>query len=104
MSPDDGGKGAGLFRRLSSAPEASLSFTLNGRPVKARAGDTVLTAILTQAGGVRDFEFGDQSRAGFCLIGACQDCWVKQSGGGSLRACTTLLVEGMSFDIGAAGR
>jgi aerobic-type carbon monoxide dehydrogenase small subunit (CoxS/CutS family) len=34
-------------------------------------------------------------RAGFCLMGACQDCWVWLADGSRLRACTTLLAEGM---------
>ena len=40
--------------------------------------------------------FGDGTRAGFCLMGACQDCWVWDDAGQRLRACSTTVVEGMS--------
>jgi NADH dehydrogenase/NADH:ubiquinone oxidoreductase subunit G len=65
------------------------------------AGDTVLTALLTAGRRVRDSEFGDGPRAGFCVIGVCQDCWVTLAGGQRLRACTTPVREGMAIDTGA---
>ena len=34
-------------------------------------------------------------RAGFCLMGACQDCWVWLADGPRVRACTTPVAEGM---------
>jgi hypothetical protein len=45
---------------------------------------------------VRDSEFGDGPRAGFCLMGACQDCWVWTPDGDRLRACSTVAEAGMS--------
>ncbi len=44
---------------------------------------------------VRDSEFGDGPRAGFCLMGACQDCWVWTPAGERLRACSTPAEAGM---------
>lgn len=64
------------------------------------AGDTVLTALLTAGRRLRDSEFGDGPRAGFCLMGACQDCWVTLADGQRLRACTTPVSEGMAIDTG----
>ncbi|WP_336603739.1 2Fe-2S iron-sulfur cluster-binding protein [Bordetella sp. 02P26C-1] len=55
------------------------------------AGDSVLTAILTRQSRVRNTEFSHEPRAGFCMIGACQDCWVWYEDGSRLRACTTRL-------------
>ena len=51
---------------------------------------------------LRDSEFGDGARAGFCLMGACQDCWVWMADGGRLRACTTPVVDGLSITATAA--
>jgi NADH dehydrogenase/NADH:ubiquinone oxidoreductase subunit G len=34
-------------------------------------------------------------RSGFCLMGACQDCWVWTEDGERLRACTTVVREGL---------
>jgi NADH dehydrogenase/NADH:ubiquinone oxidoreductase subunit G len=33
--------------------------------------------------------------AGFCLMGACQDCWIWDDDGRRLRACTTYAEQGM---------
>ncbi|NUX55571.1 hypothetical protein FSB65_19370 [Paraburkholderia sp. JPY418] len=49
---------------------------LDGDAVEAAEGDTLLVALLTARDALRDSEFGDGRRAGFCLMGACQDCWV----------------------------
>ena len=84
-----------ILRRLDGAPRPSLAFELDGQACSAQAGDTVLTAILTQAQRLRESEFSTLPRAGFCLIGACQDCWVQQVDGPQLRACTTRLEPGM---------
>ena len=81
--------------RLSEADRAPVFFTLDGIPMRALEGDTVLTAILTQRHALRASEFSGEPRAGFCLIGACQDCWVRTEDGGRLRACSTLIEAGM---------
>ena len=83
------------LQRLAEADRATVSFLLDGAPAAALEGDTLLTAILTQDGYLRASEFGDGLRAGFCLMGACQDCWVDVEGGGRVRACTTTIEDGM---------
>lgn len=83
------------FVRLAETHRAPLQFTLDGRDASALAGDTLLTAILLHARRVRDSEFGGGPRAGFCLMGACQDCWVRLSDGTRVRACSTLVEAGM---------
>ena len=74
-----------------------IAFTLDGQPATALAGDTVLTAVLTQTSRLRRSEFSGAPRAGFCLMGACQDCWVWTADGGRLRACTTVVEDGMEL-------
>jgi predicted molibdopterin-dependent oxidoreductase YjgC len=44
---------------------------------------------------VRHSEFSGKPRAGFCLIGACQDCWVRGEDGKRMRACSTRVEAGM---------
>ncbi|HUG23599.1 (2Fe-2S)-binding protein [Piscinibacter sp.] len=70
--------------------------SIDGRPMQALAGDTLLVALLTHGPRVRDSEFGDGARAGFCLMGACQDCWVWTESGERLRACSTPVREGLA--------
>jgi predicted molibdopterin-dependent oxidoreductase YjgC len=86
---------SGLLHRLPLAPRVEVEFVLDGRPCVAQRGDTVLTAILTQVAQLRVSEAGGAPRAGFCLMGACQDCWVLTDDGQRLRACTTLVDDGM---------
>ncbi len=83
------------LRRLAERDRAPVAFVLDGRPAVALVGDTVLTAVLTHMGQLRHNEFSGLPRAGFCLMGACQDCWVLLEDGARVRACTTFVTEGM---------
>ena len=83
------------FQRLAETDRPRIRLIIDSRSCEALAGDTVLTALLTNGRRVRSSEFGDGPRAGFCLMGACQDCWVALADGTRLRACTSFAVEGM---------
>jgi predicted molibdopterin-dependent oxidoreductase YjgC len=72
-----------------------LRILLDGAEVTACDGDSVLVAVLTARGALRRHEFSNQERAGFCLMGACQDCWVWLADGQRVRACTTSVTDGM---------
>jgi predicted molibdopterin-dependent oxidoreductase YjgC len=87
----------GQFRRIAERERRRIAFTLDGVETEALEGDSVLTAILTNRGHLRIAEFSETPRAGFCLMGACQDCWVATADGTALRACTTALTEGMAI-------
>lgn len=87
----------GRFRRLAETGRADVHFTVDGRPVSALAGDTLMVAMLTAGPALRDSEFGDGRRAGFCLMAACQDCWVWTAAGERLRACSTEARDGLSI-------
>jgi len=83
------------FVRLGEANRKPVRITIDGRPADALEGDTLMVAVLNNACQLRESEFGDGKRAGFCLMGACQDCWVWTADGERLRACTTMVGEGM---------
>ncbi|MCK6454767.1 MAG: (2Fe-2S)-binding protein [Alphaproteobacteria bacterium] len=85
----------GQFRRVAERTRAAVNLEVDGRAVAALEGDTLLTALLTNGARLRESEFGDGARAGFCLMGACQDCWVWTADGERLRACTTPVASGM---------
>ncbi len=85
----------GRLVRLAETARAPISFTFDGEALTGLEGDTVLTAILLSRHALRQAEFGPEARAGFCLMGACQDCWIWQEEGPRLRACSTPLREGM---------
>jgi len=83
------------FVRLAETGRPSIALRIDGCPATALAGDTLLVALLSNGRRVRDSEFGDGPRAGFCLMGACQDCWVQLEDGPRVRACSTPLADGM---------
>ena len=87
----------GRFVRLGETARAKVSIVIDGQSVEALEGDTLLTAMLCSVRHVRQSEFGVEKRAGFCLMGACQDCWVWTDEGERLRACTTVVEAGMSL-------
>jgi predicted molibdopterin-dependent oxidoreductase YjgC len=81
--------------RLAETGRDRVAFTLDGTACEGLLGDTVLTAMLVSGALLRHSEFSGEARAGFCLMGACQDCWVDTDTGQRLRACSTALVPGM---------
>jgi len=83
------------FVRLAETNRQRVRIVIDGHAADALAGDTLMVAILNNARELRESEFGDGKRAGFCLMGACQDCWVWTADGARLRACTTVVEEGM---------
>jgi len=85
------------FVRLAETDRKPVSFTIDGQPATALQGDTLLVAMLGAARSLRSSEFGDGRRAGFCLMGACQDCWVWTAQGERLRACSSEVKEGMAL-------
>jgi len=90
----------GRFVRLAETDRREMTIVVDGKPVQALEGDTLLVAILSAIGHLRTSEFGDGRRAGFCLMGACQDCWVWTATGDRLRACSTSVVDGMAISTG----
>ncbi|MDB5930540.1 MAG: hypothetical protein JWR60_2247 [Polaromonas sp.] len=96
-------KSTALLQRVAEQTgRAGVGFVLDGQALHALAGDTVLTAVLTNGAQLRQSEFSGEPRAGFCMMGACQDCWVRTEQGLRLRACATFIEEGMRLVTGAA--
>jgi predicted molibdopterin-dependent oxidoreductase YjgC len=77
-------------------PDATaVRILIDDEAVTAYAGESVLVAVLAARDALQQHEFSDEMRAGFCLMGACQDCWVWLADGSRLRACTTVVADGM---------
>ncbi|RJG22372.1 (2Fe-2S)-binding protein [Massilia cavernae] len=87
----------GRFVRIDEMHRPDISISVDGARFLARADDTVLVAVLTNATELRESEFGDGRRAGFCLMGACQDCWMWTRKGERIRACTTAVSAGLDL-------
>lgn len=96
----DPGGATGLLDRVGEQGRAAVTIVVDGLAIEAREGDTLLTAILTSGARLRESEHGDGPRAGFCLMGACQDCWVRTEDGRRMRACGTPVAAGMRIVTG----
>ena len=89
-----------LLQRVAIGPRQSVPFELDGVACSGFEGDTVLTAVLAQGGVLRHTDLSGAPRAGFCAMGACQDCWMDSADGPRLRACSTPLRAGMRLLTG----
>lgn len=86
---------AARFVRLAETSRPAIAFEADGLALTALEGDTLLVALLANGRTLRHSEFGGEARAGFCLMAACQDCWVWTVEGERLRACSTSVAAGM---------
>lgn len=85
------------FVRLAETDRPAVVLTVDGEEVVALEGDSLLVAILASRGRLRRSEFGGGARAGFCMMAACQDCWVWTADGRRLRACDTPVAKGLAI-------
>jgi len=91
----------GRLVRAIAPDTPAVRILIDGEEVTAHAGESVLVAVLTASDALRRHEFGDEMRAGFCLMGVCQDCWVWLADHSRVRACTTTVADGMHVLTGA---
>lgn len=87
-----------MFKRLADAGTA-VALTVDGKPVRARSGDTVAAALLSA--GIehcRTTPVTGAPRAPYCLMGVCFDCLVTIDGVGSRQACLVPVHEGMKVE------
>jgi hypothetical protein len=94
------------LQRIADQDRRLIEIIVDGWAMSAMEGDTVLVAILAQRKYLREATDvpqgealgktqGETLGAGFCLMGACQDCWIWHEDGRRLRACTTYAEPGM---------
>lgn len=84
------------FVRIKEKERRTVKISIDGETVETLDGDFLLTALLLHRGHARISEFSSSPRAGFCMMGACQDCWAWTPGGDRVRACTAQVTDGMS--------
>ena len=95
------GSMSGRLVRAVAPGGPPVRILVDGMEVTAYAGESVLVAVLAARNALRQHEFSDEVRAGFCLMGACQDCWIWLADGRRIRACTTDVAEGMRVSTSA---
>ena len=79
-----------------SEPSDTLTFEFNGKPVKARAGDTVASALYRSGQRIftRSFKY-HRPRGLLCLSGKCPNCLMNVDGTPNVRTCMTPVRAGM---------
>ena len=89
-----------MFKRLAEAGAgASVAITVDGKSIRARAGDTVAAALLANdIDRCRTTPVTGAPRAPYCLMGVCFDCLVTIDGVGSRQACLVPVHEGMAVE------
>ncbi len=86
------------FHRINAGSDrAVIALSIDGRAVTGLDGDTLLSVLIMHRGALRRAEAGGDLRAGFCGMGACQDCWITLVDGRRVRACSTLAEAGMAI-------
>lgn len=76
----------------------AVAVTVDGRPVRAYAGETVATVLIAEGGVATRTTLGGAARGVFCGMGVCFDCLVVIDGRPNVRACMTYAREGMAVD------
>ncbi|MCF8482217.1 MAG: (2Fe-2S)-binding protein [Rhodospirillum sp.] len=85
-----------MFKRIDGEARPTVTFTFEGQPITAQAGDSVSAALLLAGETVfRDTPISGAPRGPFCQMGVCFDCLVEIDGQPNRQACMTPVAEGM---------
>ncbi|MDP1751743.1 MAG: (2Fe-2S)-binding protein [Reyranella sp.] len=87
-----------MYKRLAEAG-TPVAITVDGKPISARAGDTVAAALI--AAGIdhcRTTPVSGAPRAPYCLMGVCFECLVTVDGVGSRQGCLMPVRDGMTVE------
>ncbi len=86
-----------MFKSILDTAGPDVTLQVDGRPVLARAGQTVAMALL-HAGVIpfRHTPVGGQPRAPLCLMGVCFDCLVEIDGQQNVQSCMVEVRDGMT--------
>ncbi|HZP99880.1 MAG TPA: (2Fe-2S)-binding protein [Reyranella sp.] len=87
-----------MFKRLGDTG-ATLTLTVDGKPIRARIGDSVAAAMLAAGfDHCRTTAVSGAPRAPFCLMGVCFDCLVTIDGVGNRQGCLVQARDGMKVE------
>jgi len=74
----------------------TITLTIDGKPLECEAGLTLAAVMyLDDQRVLRTTPRDGLKRSLFCGMGVCYDCLVKVDGRANIRACQTLVSEGM---------
>ncbi len=91
----------GLRRNSAADGGEWVEISVNGRPARARQGETLAAALLAAGHrGLRRAPHNGEPRGIFCGMGVCYDCLVSVNGHPFVRACLTIVEPGLSVETG----
>jgi predicted molibdopterin-dependent oxidoreductase YjgC len=88
-----------MFRRAPDSTRDQVTFTFDGIPIAASAGDSVAAALL--AAGIRSCRMTPVSgapRGPYCMMGVCFECLVRIDGVGNRQGCLVPVQDGMKVE------
>jgi predicted molibdopterin-dependent oxidoreductase YjgC len=89
-----------MFERLPEVDAGAVSLLIDGKSIRARAGDSVAAAML--AAGFeqcRTTPVSGAPRAPYCMMGVCFECLVTIDGVGNRQGCLVPVREGMRVEL-----
>jgi sarcosine oxidase subunit alpha len=75
-----------------------IEFEFEGQRLKALKGDTIASALIDNGIDIYGFTDSGKPRGFFCAIGKCSSCLVIVNGVPNIRACITLVEDGMKVE------
>lgn len=76
-----------------------ITLQIDGQPVSAFEGETITGVLFAEGQRIlRHTMKQGRPRSIFCGIGVCYDCLVTVNGTPNVRACLTLVIEGMVIE------
>ncbi|MBX5440294.1 MAG: (2Fe-2S)-binding protein [Solirubrobacteraceae bacterium] len=92
-----------MGRRLPLGPAIergpAVTITVDGRAVRAHAGETVAAALLAEGVLATRTTVGGAPRGVFCGMGVCFDCLAVIDGVPNTRTCMTYVRDGMDVRL-----
>ena len=89
-----------MFQRSQPDARQRVTFTIDGKTVDAREGDTVAAAMLAAGfDHCRTTPVSGAPRAPYCMMGVCFDCLVTIDGVGNRQGCVVQVRDGMKVEI-----
>jgi len=74
---------------------APVDVLVDGDPVRAQLGESVLGVLMAQGGPALRTTAAGEPRGAYCAMGSCFECLVEVDGVAGTRACMTLVRHGM---------
>jgi predicted molibdopterin-dependent oxidoreductase YjgC len=87
-----------MFRKLPESAAATVTVTVDGRPMAVPSHFTAAAAVLLAGGASRTTVVSGSRRAPYCLMGVCFDCLMEIDGVPNRQACLVTVAEGMRIN------